>query len=126
MANHTTWVWEHQDFVIASVRQPLPVDTVAASSALCVYFDGGCRKGIGASAAAAFALDGRLLPVEAHYHGEAIPTNNQAEAQGLLLALQLALELKPGVKGDDKHGALAPNEKSVLVLGNSTLTIAFM
>ena len=85
---------------------------MAASSVLCIYFDGGCRKGLGTSGAAAFAPDGRLLRAEARYHGESIPTNNQAEAQGLLLALQLASELA--------------NEKRVLVLGNSSLTIAFM
>ena len=107
-----TQVREHEDFVIATVWQPLLADTVAASSALRVYFDGGCRKGLGTSGAAAFAPDGRLLRAEARYHGEAVPTNNQVEAQGLLLALQLALELA--------------SEKRVLVLGDSSLTIAFM
>ena len=121
-----TQVREHEDFVIATVWQPLLADTVAASSALRVYFDGGCRKGLGASGAVAFAPDGRLLWAEARYHGEAVPTNNQVEAQGLLLALQLASELKLGAKGDEKHGVLAPSKKSVLVLGSSALTIAFM
>ena len=105
-------MWKHEDFVLASVQQPFPVDTVAASSSLRIYFDGGCRKGLGTSGAAAFALNGRLLRAEARYHGEAVPTNNQAEAQGLLLALQLASELA--------------SEKKVLVLGDSSLTIAFM
>ena len=105
-------MWEHEDFVIASVWQPLLADTMAASSALHIYFDGGCRKGLGTSGAAAFAPDGKLLRVEAHYHGEAVPTNNQAEAQGLLLALQLASGLA--------------SKKKVLVLGDSSLTIAFM
>ena len=112
MADRTTRVWEHEDFVIVSVWQLLPADTVAASSALRIYFDGGCRKGLGTSGAAAFAPDGRLLWVEARYHGEAVPNNNQEEAQGLLLALQLASELA--------------SEKGVLVLGDSSLTIAFM
>ena len=126
MVDCTIQVWEHEDFVIASMRQPLPADTVAASSTLRVYFDGGCRKGLGTSGATAFAPDRKSLRADACYHGEAVPTNNQVEAQGLLLALQLASELKPGAKGDGKHGALAPNEKNVLVLSNSSLTIAFM
>ena len=108
------------------MQQPLPADTVAASSVIRVYYDGGCRKGLRTSGAAAFAPDGRLIWAEARYHGDAVPTNNQAEAQGLLLALQLASELKPGAKGDEKRGALAPNEKNVLGLGDNFLTIAFM
>ena len=94
------------------MQQPLPADTVAASYALHIYFDGGCRKGLGTSGAAAFALDGRLLRTEARYHGEAVPINNQAETQGLLLALQLA--------------SVLASENRVLILGDSSLTIAFL
>ena len=62
--------------------QLLPTDTMAASSALRIYFAGGCRKGLGMSGAAAFALDGRLLWVEARYHGEAVSTNNNEPGPG--------------------------------------------
>ena len=53
--------------------------------------------------------------MEARYHGELAPTNNQAEAQGMLLGLELGLA---------QHWEQAFS--GLLVMGDSNLVVAFM
>ena len=55
------------------------------------------------------------MRAEARYLGERAPTNNQAEAQGMLLGLELGLEVPAG-----------EGSSGVLVMGDSDLVIAFM
>ena len=52
---------------------------------------------------------------EARYHGELAPTNNQAEAQGMLLGLELGL----AQRWEKAFSGL-------LVMGDSNLVVAFM
>ena len=93
-----TRTWEHRDGVITSTCRPPPALAINVAAAVCMYFDGGCQKKLGSSGALAFAPDGRLLGAEARYHGELAPTNNQAEAQGMLLALDLGLAQRSDVQ----------------------------
>ena len=110
-----TRTWEHQDGVITSTRRPPPALAINVAAAVRVYFDSGCQKKLGSSGALAFAPDGRLLGAEARYHGELAPTNNQAEAQGMLLALELGL----AQRWEKAFSGL-------LVMGDSNLVVAFM
>ena len=65
-------------------------DTMPVGLLMCIYFNGRCGQKLGASGVIAFAPGGQLLCAEARYHGQDMPTNNQAKAQGLLLALKVA------------------------------------
>ena len=62
-----------------------------------------------------FAPMGKLLVAEARYLAEAAPTNNQAEAWGMLLGLELGL----AISWDESYSGL-------LMMGDSDLVIAFM
>ena len=101
--------------MITSTCRPPPALAIDVAAAVRVYFDGGCQKKLGSSGALAFAPDGRLLGAEARYHGELAPTNNQAEAQGMLLGLELGLAQRWGKAFS-----------GLLVMGDSNLVVAFM
>ena len=56
-----------------------------------MYFDGGCRgpvgKKYGTAAWVAYNAEGRQIDGVGLYYGEAITTNNEAEATAMLCAL---------------------------------------
>ena len=110
-----TRTWEHWDGVITSTCRPPPALAIDAVATVCVYFEGECQKKLGSSGALAFTPDGRLLGAEACYHGELAPTSNQAEAQGMLLGLELGL----AQRWDKAFSGL-------LAVGDSNLMVAFM
>ena len=55
LSRHT---WEHINSTIMSMQRPPPALTIDERRALRVYFEGGCRKGLGAAGGLMFSAKG--------------------------------------------------------------------